>query len=203
MGKTHLAIRLAIAAAEGGRRVCYGTLAGRIDSLADAKAFNNLSRRLPVLTHPTLMVVDEIGDLPVTREGAVLFFQLINARHEHASTVLTSNNGFEERGTVLGDEVMAAAMIDPLLHHCHIVNSVATAIGCEPTRTCFDLARTTRSGAASVGTRTNTLANSAGRVASHLSASCGVSCGLQPTGASPLGPVTSIGRPLGVPPVEP
>ena len=68
------------------------------------------------------MVVDEIGYLPVTREGAVLFFQLINARHEHASTVLTSNKGFEEWGTVLGHEVMAAATIDRLLHHCHIVN---------------------------------------------------------------------------------
>ena len=52
----------------------------------------------------------------------MLFFQLINARHEQASTVLTSNKGFEEWGSVLGDEVMAAALIDRLLHHCHIVN---------------------------------------------------------------------------------
>jgi len=51
-----------------------------------------------------------------------LFFQLVNARHERASTVLTSNKGFEEWGNVLGDEVMAAALIDRLLHHCHIVN---------------------------------------------------------------------------------
>ena len=56
------------------------------------------------------------------RDGAVLFFQLINARHERASTVLTSNKGFEEWGGVLGDEVMTAALIDRLLHHCHIVN---------------------------------------------------------------------------------
>ena len=54
--------------------------------------------------------------------GAILFFQLINARHERASTVLTSNKGFEEWGGVLGDDVMAAALIDRLLHHCHIVN---------------------------------------------------------------------------------
>ena len=52
----------------------------------------------------------------------MLFFQLINARHERASTVLTSNKGFEEWGHVLGDEGMAAALIDRLLHHCHIVN---------------------------------------------------------------------------------
>ena len=79
VGKTHLAIRLAVA--ESGRRVYYGTLAGLIESLMDAKAAGELSRRLRVLTHPALLVVDEIGYLPVTQDGAVLFFQLINARH--------------------------------------------------------------------------------------------------------------------------
>ena len=122
VGKTHLAISLAIAAAEAGRRVYYGTLAGLIDSLMDARAAGELSRRLRVLTHPALLVVDEIGDLPVSQDGAVLFFQLLNARHERASTVLTSNKGFEEWGHVLGDEIMAAPLIDRLLHHCHIVN---------------------------------------------------------------------------------
>ena len=62
------------------------------------------------------------GYLPVSPTGAMLFFQLINRRYEHASTVLTSNKGFEEWGEILGDEVMAAALIDRLLHHCHIVN---------------------------------------------------------------------------------
>ena len=122
VGKTHLAISLAVAAAESGRRVYYGTLADLVASLMEAKTAGNLARRLKVLTHPALLVVDEIGYLPVTQEGAILFFQLINARHERASTVLTSNKGFEEWGGVLGDEVMAAALIDRLLHHCHIVN---------------------------------------------------------------------------------
>ena len=121
-GKTHLAISLVIAAAEAGRRVYYGTLAGLIESLTEAKAAGNLSRRLRVLTHPALLVVDEIGYMPVNQDGAVLFFQIINARHERASTVLTSNTGFEDWGGVLGDEVMAAALIDRLVHHCHIVN---------------------------------------------------------------------------------
>ena len=118
-----LAISLAIAAAEAGRRVYYGTLAGLIESLTEAKAAGNLSRRLRVLTHPALLVVDEIGYMPVNQDGAVLFFQIINARHDRASTVLTSNKGFEDWGGVLGDEVMAAALIDRLVHHCHIVNS--------------------------------------------------------------------------------
>ena len=76
VGKTHLAISLAIAAAEAGRRVYYGTLAGLIDSLMDARAAGALSRRLRVLTHPALLVVDEIGYRPVSQDGAVLFFQL-------------------------------------------------------------------------------------------------------------------------------
>ena len=73
--------------------------------------------------HPSRpLVVDEIGYLPISQDGAVLFFQLINARHERASTVLTSNKGLEDWGGVLGDEVMAAALIDRLVHHGHIVN---------------------------------------------------------------------------------
>ena len=122
VGKTHLAISLAIAAAKGGRRVYYGTLTDLIRSLEEAQAAGQLSRRLAVLTHPSLLVVDEIGYLPINHAGAVLFFQLMNRRYERASTVLTSNKGFEEWGEVFGDEVMAAALIDRVLHHCHLVN---------------------------------------------------------------------------------
>lgn len=122
VGKSHLAISLAIAAAQKGRRVYYGTLAELVSSLEEARAAGALKRRLAVLSHPALMVVDEIGYLPVSQTGAVLFFQLMSRRYEHASTVLTSNKSFEEWGEVLGDEVMAAALIDRILHHCHIVN---------------------------------------------------------------------------------
>lgn len=122
VGKTHLAISLALAAAQKGRRVYYGTLTDLVDSLEQAQAAGRLARRLAVLSHPSLLVVDEIGYLPVSREGAVLFFQLISRRYEHASTVLTSNKSFEEWGEILGDEVMAAALIDRVLHHCHLVN---------------------------------------------------------------------------------
>ena len=66
----------------------YGTLSDLVESLAEAKTAGNLARRLKVLTHPALLVVDEIGYVPVNRDGAVLFFQLINARHERASTGL-------------------------------------------------------------------------------------------------------------------
>ena len=122
VGKTHLAISLAIAAAQSGRRVYYGTLADIITSLEEAKAAGRFTHRLKTLTYPALLVVDEIGYLPISPTGAMLFFQLINRRYEHASTVLTSNKGFEDWGQILGDDVMAAALIDRLVHHCHIVN---------------------------------------------------------------------------------
>jgi DNA replication protein DnaC len=122
VGKSHLAISLAIAAAESGRRVYYGTLADLIRSLEEAQAADKLMPRMKTLTYPSLLVVDEIGYLPITRTGAMLFFQLMSRRYERTSTVLTSNKSFEEWGEIFGDEVMAAALIDRLLHHCHIVN---------------------------------------------------------------------------------
>jgi DNA replication protein DnaC len=78
--------------------------------------------RMKTLSYPSLLVVDEIGYLPISRTSAKLFFQLMSRRYEHASTVLTSSKSFEDWGEIFGDEVMAAALIDRLLHHCHIVN---------------------------------------------------------------------------------
>ena len=85
VGKTHLAISLAIRAAERDRRVYYGSLRDLVGSLQEAETKGQLRRRLRILTHPALLVVDEIGYLPVTRNGATLFFQLINERYERAS----------------------------------------------------------------------------------------------------------------------
>jgi DNA replication protein DnaC len=122
VGKTHLAISLAVTAAERGRRVYYATLADLVLWLEEAQQAGHLTRRMRTLVFPSLMVVDEIGYLPISRTGAQLFFQLMSRRYEHASTVLTSNKGFEAWGDIFGDEVMAGALIDRLLHHCHIVN---------------------------------------------------------------------------------
>jgi len=122
VGKTHLAISLAIAAAQSGRRVYYGTLADLITSLEEAQQAGHLAHRLKTLLFPSILVVDEIGYLPISHTGAMLFFQLMSRRYEHASTVLTSNKGFEDWGAVFGDDIMAAALIDRLVHHCHIVN---------------------------------------------------------------------------------
>jgi len=122
VGKTHLALSLAVAAAEHGRRVYFTTLADLLHSLEEAQNGGRLAHRLRTLVFPSVMIVDEIGYLPITRTGAMLFFQLLTRRYEHASTILTSNNGFEDWGEIFGDDVMAAALIDRLVHHCHIVN---------------------------------------------------------------------------------
>ncbi len=106
-----------------GRRVYYSTLADMVSSLEEAQAAGTFKRRLAILSHLSLLVVDEIGYIPIQQTGAMLFFQLMSRRYERASTVLTSNKSFDEWGQVLGDEVMAAALIDRIFHHCHIVNT--------------------------------------------------------------------------------
>ena len=122
VGKTHLAISLAVACAQSGRRIYYGTLSDLITSLEEAQQAGRLTQRMKTLAFPALLVVDEIGYLPVSRTGAMLFFQLMARRYEFASTILTSNKSFTEWGDIFGDDVMAAALIDRLVHHCHIVN---------------------------------------------------------------------------------
>ena len=80
------------------------------------------TQRLKTLIFPALLVVDEIGYLPISRSGAMLLFQLMSRRYETGATILTNNKGFDEWGEVFGDDVMAGALIDRLVHHCHIVN---------------------------------------------------------------------------------
>ena len=84
-------MRQACATAESGLKVYFGTLPDLIDSLEEAQAARRLTQRLKTLAHPPLLVVDELGYLPVTRSGAIFFFQLINRRYGRASTILTSN----------------------------------------------------------------------------------------------------------------
>ena len=122
VGKTHLAVSLAVTAAEQGRRVCYATFADLVLSLVEAERQGRLRERMATLKQPGLLIVDEIGYLPVTSGGANLFFQLVNARYERASLILTSNKNFKDWGEIFGDSVVAAALLDRLLHHCHIVN---------------------------------------------------------------------------------
>ncbi len=120
-GKTHLAIALGVEAVKAGKSVYFGTLADIVASLAKAEREGRLSERIRYLARNALLIVDEIGYLPVTPGGANLFFQLINARYEKGALILTSNRGFSEWGEVFGDAVVAAALLDRLLHHAVVI----------------------------------------------------------------------------------
>lgn len=122
VGKSHLAISLAVTAAEKGKRIYFSTLSDLVLSLVEAEKQGRLRERMAVLRNPSLLVVDEIGYLPITASGTNLFFQVVNARYEKGSMILTSNKSFKEWGEIFGDSVAASAMLDWLLHHCHIVN---------------------------------------------------------------------------------
>ncbi len=120
-GKSHLATALAVEAIKAGRSVYFSTLADIITSLATAEREGQLRQRLRYLCRAALLVVDEIGYLPVIPGGGNLFFQLVNARYEKGAMILTSNRGFAEWGEVFGDPVVATALLDRLLHHAVVI----------------------------------------------------------------------------------
>jgi DNA replication protein DnaC len=101
-GKTHLALALGVEAVKAGRGVYFATLADLVGSLAKAEREGALRERLRFLCRPQLLIVDEIGYLPVVPGGGNLFFQLVNARYERGAMILTSNRGFAEWGEVFG-----------------------------------------------------------------------------------------------------
>jgi len=120
-GKTHLALALGVEAVKSGRSVYFATLADIVSSLAKAEREGTLRERLRFLCRPQLLIVDEIGYLPVIPGGGNLFFQLVNARYERGAMILTSNRGFAEWGDVFGGTVVATALLDRLLHHAVVV----------------------------------------------------------------------------------
>ena len=120
-GKTHLASALAVEAVKAGRSVYFSTLADIVASLAKAEHDGQLRERIRYLCRAALLVVDEIGYLPITPGGANLFFQLVNARYEKGAMILTSNRGFAEWGEIFGDPIVATALLDRLLHHAVVI----------------------------------------------------------------------------------
>jgi DNA replication protein DnaC len=120
-GKTHLATALGIDAVKAGKSVYFGTLAEIIASLEKAEREGSLPTRIRFLTRNALLIVDEIGYLPLSKGGANLFFQLVNARYERGAMILTSNRAFKEWGEIFGDNVVAAALLDRLLHHAVVI----------------------------------------------------------------------------------
>ena len=120
-GKTHLAIGLGIRACHAGHRVAFATASQWVDRLAEAHHQGVLQDELRRLGRYPLLVVDEVGYIPFEPEAANLFFQLVSSRYERASMIVTSNKPFGRWGEVFGDDVVAAAMIDRLVHHADVV----------------------------------------------------------------------------------
>jgi DNA replication protein DnaC len=122
VGKTHLAVALGREAVQRGYSVLYTTAMNLIASLARASALGNLDERLTFFGKPKLLIVDELGYLPLEANAAHLFFQLVSRRYERGSLLVTSNRGVSEWGGVFGDAVVAAAILDRLLHHSTVVS---------------------------------------------------------------------------------
>lgn len=122
VGKTHLSVGLGLKAIERGYRVLFTTAAAMIGTLTKALAEGRIEEKIKHYTVPRLLIVDEIGYLPIDRQGANLFFQLISRRYEKGPMVLTSNQGFGAWGEVFGDRVIATAILDRVLHHAITIN---------------------------------------------------------------------------------
>jgi DNA replication protein DnaC len=120
-GKTHLAIGLAIRGCQAGHWVQFATAAQWVARLAEAHHAGRLQAELVRLGRYPLLVIDEVGYIPFEPEAAKLFFQLVSARYERASLIVTSNKPFGRWGETFGDEVVAAAMIDRLVHHAEVI----------------------------------------------------------------------------------
>ena len=122
VGKTHLAVALAEAAIHSGQAAYFMTAHDLIADLGRAYREGRLDRRLRIYLAPTVLVIDEMGYLPLDNLGATIFFQLVSARYERGSIILTSNKSYGEWGSIFGDPIIATAILDRLLHHSSTVN---------------------------------------------------------------------------------
>jgi DNA replication protein DnaC len=121
VGKTHIAVALAVAACRARYSVYFTTLDDMVRQLKAADAIGRLTTKLRTYLRPQVLVLDEVGYQPLARDEANLVFQMISKRYEKGSILLTSNKAFSEWGQVFGDEVLATAILDRLLHHCEVI----------------------------------------------------------------------------------
>jgi DNA replication protein DnaC len=119
VGKTHLAIALGRAAVEAGHTALFVTATSLLTALSKAEAEGQFADKLTFYAKPRLLVIDELGYLPFEKRCAHLFFQLVARRYERGSMLITTNQVVTQWGAVFGDDVLAAAVLDRLLHHAH------------------------------------------------------------------------------------
>jgi DNA replication protein DnaC len=121
VGKSHIAVGLAMEALRRGYLVRYTTLDDLVRSLREADALDKLKPRLSHLQRPQLLILDEAGFMPLDRADANRLFQVVNRRYTRGSTIITSNKSASEWAELLGDEVLAAAILDRLLHDAEVL----------------------------------------------------------------------------------
>ena len=121
VGKTHLSIALGREAILAGYTVQFTTATTLVAGLAKAHGERRLDEKLLALSKPKLLIVDELGYLPLEPDAAHLFFQLVSRRYETGAMLITSNRSVAEWGTVFADPVVATAILDRLLHHSHVL----------------------------------------------------------------------------------
>ena len=122
VGKTHLAVALAETAIQSGQAAYFMTAHDLVSDLGRAYREGRLDRRLRIYLAPKVLIIDEMGYLPLDDLGATIFFQLVSARYERGSIILTSNKSYGEWGSIFGDPIIATAILDRLLHHSTTVN---------------------------------------------------------------------------------
>lgn len=122
VGKTHLAVALAVSACRAGYSVYFTSLDDMVRQLRAAEELGRLNRKMRAYTRPAILVVDEVGYLPLDRSDANLVFQMISKRYETGPIILTSNKSFSEWGQVFCDDVLATAILDRVLHHCEVLS---------------------------------------------------------------------------------
>jgi DNA replication protein DnaC len=122
VGKTHLACSLAVAACQAGQSAYYTSLDDMVRKLRTADNAGTLGRQMRTYLRPAVLIIDEVGYLPLGRADANLVFQVISRRYEKASTIITSNKSFAEWGQIFTDDVLATAILDRYLHHCEVIS---------------------------------------------------------------------------------
>lgn len=119
VGKTHLAIGIAIKACQQNKQVLFFTAEQLMRQMAIAEVCGSLAKFLQKIIRADLIILDELGYMEMTKKSATLFFQLISKRYEKASLIITSNKPFDQWGNLFQDDVLASAILDRILHHCY------------------------------------------------------------------------------------
>lgn len=135
IGKTHLALALAVKALDMGYPVAFTTLDDLMKVLKTSEISTTSKRRLNVINKAALIVIDEVGFLPLSPAEANLFFSFVSSMSENTSLIITSNKGFDEWADFLGDATITTAILDRLIHHCEILNMTGNSYRLEHRKT--------------------------------------------------------------------